>query len=160
LVQDINDKCVVLDNNIIFDFGNLDDFHLLNKILANSLVVISPDVKEEIKESINIEKLRFEVAVYTTASDYATHFRLKRTHRGLTHVLSKKLGGICASNDKLTRKIAAQEKIGVIGSIGLLECAIAKKIVTHRQAIDILLGMKKEGAFIDTKLLDDFRERR
>jgi predicted nucleic acid-binding protein len=166
LVLNLKDKHVILDNNIIFDFGSLDDFDLLNKIFVDSFVVISPNVKEEIKESINIKKLRFELAVYTTASDYATHFRLKRTHRGLTDedisclVLAKKYEGICASNDRLIRKVALQEGIGIIGSIGLLKCAIRKGIVTHKQAVDILLWMKEKGAFIDTKLLDDFRQRR
>ncbi len=166
MVQDLSKQYVILDNNIIFDFGSLDDFDLLNRILADSSVLISPNVKEEIKESVNIKKLRFELAVYTTASDYATHFRLKRTHRGLTDedisclVLAKKYEGICASNDKLVRKVALQEGIGIIGSIGLLKCAIKKGIVTHKQAVDILLWMKKKGAFIDTKLLDDFRQRR
>lgn len=166
MVQDLSDKYVVLDNNIIFDFGNLDDFDLLNKILADSMVVISPNVKEEIEENINIEKLRFELAVYTTTADYATHLRLRKTHKGLTDqdisclVLAKKSGGICVSNDKLIRKVAVQEGFSVIGSIGLLECAIALHILTHEQAVKALLKTIENGAFMEKKLLDNFLIRR
>ena len=128
--------------------------------------MISPNVKEEIIENINIEKLRYELAVYTTATDYATHLRLRRTHRGLTDedisclVLAKKLDGICASNDKLIRKVALLEGIGIIGSIGLLECALTKRILTHKQAVDILLKTIENGAFIEKKLVDNFLKRR
>jgi predicted nucleic acid-binding protein len=162
LAQDLNAKHVILDNNIIFDFGSLDDFNLLNKILADSMVVISPNVKEEIKESINIEKLRFELAVYTTTADYATHLRLRKTHRGLTDqdisclVLAKIFGSICASNDKLIRKVAVHEGIGIIGSIGLLEYAITKRIITHQQGVTILEKMMENGAFIEKKIVDNF----
>jgi predicted nucleic acid-binding protein len=166
LVQDLSKQYVILDNNIIFDFGSLDDFDLLNRILADSSVLISPNVKEEIKESINIEKLRFKLAVYTTAVDYEIHVRLRGTYRGLTDedisclVLAKKYNGLCASNDKIIRKVALLEGIGIIGSIGLLECALMKRILTHKQAVDILLWMKEKGAFIDKKLLDEFKQRR
>lgn len=166
MVQNLSDKYVILDNNIIFDFGSLDNFDLLNKILTDSFVVISPNVKEEIIEGIDIVKLRYELAVYSTAVDYATHLRLRKIHRGLTDedisciVLAKKLEGVCASNDKFVRKVALLEGIGIIGTIGLLECAITKRIVTHKKAVNILLWMKGKGAFIDKKLLDDFEQRR
>lgn len=166
MVLNLINKHVILDNNIIFDFGSLDDFDLLNKILADSFVVISPNVKEEIKENIDIEKLRYELAVYTTAVDYATHLRLRKTHRGLTDedisclVLAKKFDGICASNDKLIRKVALQEGVGIIGSIGLLECAILQRILTSKKAKEILLKTIENGAFIDQKLVNNFLGRR
>jgi predicted nucleic acid-binding protein len=166
LVLNLRNKHVILDNNIIYDFGSLDDFDLLNKILADSMVVISPNVKEEIKENIDIEKLRYELAVYTTAVDYSTHLRLRKTHRGLTDqdisclVLGKKFEGICASNDKLVRKVAKREGIAIIGSIGLLECAVSRQIVTRREASQVLLKMKEKGAFIKEKLIKEFLERR
>jgi len=166
LAQNLRNKHVVLDNNIIYDFGSLDDFDLLNKILVDSFVLISPDVKEEIKEEINIDRLRFQLGVYTAATDYETHFRLKREHRGLTDadisclVLAKKHDGLCGSNDRLVRKVAKQEGIAAIGSIGLLECAIAERILTHKQAVDILLQTIENGAFIEKKLVDNFLKRR
>ena len=166
MVQDLSKQYVILDNNIIFDFGSLDDFDLLNKILADSFVLISPDVKEEIKEEISIDRLRFQLGVYIAANDYETHFRLKREHRGLTDadiscvVLAKKHEGLCGSNDRLVRKVAKQEGIVIIGSIGLLECAIAQRILTHKQAVDILLKTIENGAFIEQKLVNNFLRRR
>jgi predicted nucleic acid-binding protein len=161
-VLNLRNKHVILDNNIIFDFGSLDDFDLLNNILKDSIAVMSPIVHEETKEDIEIEKLRYEVVVYSTAIDYTTHLRLRKTHRGLTDedisclVLARKYEGICTSNDKLIRKIAVKEGIDIIGSIGLLKCAVAEEIITHQQGVTILKKMTENGAFIENRFLDNF----
>jgi len=166
LVLVLRNKRIILDNNVIFDFGAFDDFALLNQILANSEIIISPEVREEIKKEIKIENLTFKLQAYDSEADYLHAAALKKEQKGLSVedisclVLAKKLDGICASNEKLMRKVAKQEGIAVVGSIGLLECAIARAILTHEEATDFLLKTVEMGAFIEKKLVESFLKRR
>jgi len=166
LALSLRNKHIVLDNNVIFDFGALDDFALLNRILSHSNVIMSPEVKEEVKEEIKVDNLRFTLEAYCADEDYSNAGRLKKEQKGLSEedisclVLAKKLNGVCATNDKLVRKVAKREGVLVIGSIGLLECAIEQRIATRKQAAAILLKTIANGAFIEKKLVDNFLERR
>jgi len=166
LVLILRNKHIILDNNIIFDFGTVDNFILLNRILADSSVLISPEVREEVKKEIKIENLKFRLQAYTSVTDYQNAARLKREQKGLSDedisclVLAKKHNGICASNDKLVRKVAKREGIAVIGSIGLLEYAITQNILTHGQAVIFLMKTIENGSFIEKSLVEEFRQRR
>lgn len=166
MVLILRNKYIILDNNIIFDFGAVDNFILLNRILADSSVLISPEVREEVKKEVKIKDLRFKLEAYNSETDYQNAARLRREQKGLASadisclVLAKKHNGICASNDRLVRKVAKREGIAVIGSIGLLECAVSRRIVTRREASQILLKMKEKGAFIEEKLINEFLKRR
>jgi len=145
LIQALRNKHVILDNNIISDFGGVGRLSLLNRILEDGVVVLSPDNSE---------------------TDYQNAARLRREQKGLGAadisclVLAKKHDGICASNDKLVRKVAKREGIAVIGSIGLLECAILQRILTPKEAKEILLKTIENGAFIEEKLVNNFLKRR
>ena len=166
MAQNLSDKHVVLDNNIVSDFGGVGRLGLLNSILKDSVVVLSPEVRDQVKKEIRIEDLRFQVESYDSERDYKNAARLRREQKGLGAadisclVLARKYDGICASNDRLVRKVAEREGIPVIGSIGLLECAIAQSILTHREAGDILLKTIEIGAFIEQKLVNNFLKRR
>lgn len=166
MAQNLSDRHVVLDNNIISDFGGIGRFGLLNRILEDSIVVLSPEVREQVKEEMRIEDFRFQVKPCDSESDYKNAARLRQVQKGLGAadisclVLARKYNGICASNDKLVRKVAKREGILVIGSIGLLECAIARSILTHREAADILSKIIEKGAFIEQKLVNNFLKRR
>jgi predicted nucleic acid-binding protein len=166
LALTLEDRYIILDNNIIFDFGVLDDFVLLNRILANNHVIMSPEVREEVKREIKIENLTCKLQVCDSEADYLHAAALRKEQKGLSVedisclVLAKKFEGICATNDKLVRKVAKRESIPVIGSIGLLECAIEQKTVTLEQAAEILLKTIENGAFIEKKLVDNFLGRR
>lgn len=166
MVLTLRKKHIVLDNNIIFDFGAHDNFILLNKILADSSVLMSPEVKEEVKKEVKIESLRFRLVAYASESDYKYAGRLKSDQKGLAAadisclVLAKKHAAICVSNDKLVRRVAKQEGISVMGSIGLLECAVSLRILTRQEAGQILRKMKEKGAFIEEILINQFLERR
>ncbi|KPL01298.1 MAG: hypothetical protein AMJ91_00660 [candidate division Zixibacteria bacterium SM23_73_3] len=145
MIQALRNKHVILDNNIISDFGGVGRLSLLNRILEDGVVVLSPDNSE---------------------TDYQNAARLRREQKGLGAadisclVLAKKHDGICASNDKLVRKVAKREGIAVIGSIGLLECAILQRILTPKEAKEILLKTIENGAFIEEKLVNNFLKRR
>lgn len=166
MVLILRNKHVILDNNIIFDFGVFDDFVLLNQILANSEAIISPEVRQEVQREIKIENLTCKLQVCDSEADYLLAAELGKQHKGLSWqdisclVLAKKFEGICATNDKLVRKVAKREGIPVIGSIGLLECAIARAILTHEEAVDFLLKTVEMGAFIEKKLVESFLKRR
>jgi predicted nucleic acid-binding protein len=166
LAQNLSNKHVVLDNNILSDFGGVGRLGLLNRILEDSMVVLSPEVREQVRKEVKIDELRFQVKPFDSEGDYKNATRLRREQKGLGAadisclVLARKYDGICASNDKLVRKVAKREGILVIGSIGLLECAIARSILTHREAADILLKTIEIGAFIEQKLVNSFLKRR
>ena len=115
MVLILRNKHVILDNNIIFDFGAFDDFVLLNQILANSEVIMSPEVREEVKKEIKIENLTFKLQAYDSEADYLHAAALRKEQKGLSVedisclVIAKKFEGICATNDKLVRKVAKRE---------------------------------------------------
>ena len=166
MIQALRNKHVILDNNIISDFGGVGRLSLLNRILEDGVVVLSPEVREQVKKEVKIEDLRFKPESYNSETDYQNAARLRREQKGLGAadisclVLAKKHDGICASNDKLVRKVAKREGIAVIGSIGLLECAILQRILTPKEAKEILLKTIENGAFIEEKLVNNFLKRR
>lgn len=166
MAQNLSDRNVVLDNNIISDFGGVGRLGLLNRILEDSVVVLSPEVREQVRKEVKIEDLRFQVKPCDSEDDYENAARLRKEQKGLGTadisclVLARKFEGICATNDKLVRKVAKREGIPIIGSIGLLECAIARAILTHEEASDFLLKTVEMGAFIEKKLVESFLKRR
>jgi predicted nucleic acid-binding protein len=165
LTVNLQQKVVVLDNNVLIDFGLLDQFRLLRTILRDAEIVLSPQVAREEERGLGIHKLQFQIRGYDSVGDYELARDLKGQYPGLSDpdvsciVLAKKFGGFCGSNEKLVRKACEWCKVKKTGTLGILEFGVWSGLISKVEASEAIDIIVRNGATISGALIKGFKHR-
>jgi predicted nucleic acid-binding protein len=165
LTVNLQHKVVVLDNNVLIDFGLFDQFRLLHTILRDTKIVLSPQVAREEKRGFGIHQLQFEIRGYDSVGDYELARDLKGQYPGLTDpdvsciVLAKKFGGFCGSNEKLVRKACEWCKVKKTGTLGILEFGVWSGLISKVEASEAIDIIVRNGATMSEALVKAFKRR-
>lgn len=165
MTVNLHRKLIVLDNNVIIDFGRLDQFRLLHTILRDTEIVLSPQVAREEKRGFGIHQLQFEIRGYDSVGDYELARDLEGQYPGLTDpdvsciVLARKFGGFCGSNEKLVRKACEWCKVKKTGTLGILEFGVWSGLISKVEASEAIDIIVRNGATISGALIKGFKDR-
>ncbi len=158
---------VVLDASTLI---NLDNGGVLAAVLSlpSKTFQISPEVVREsrtvaqgIKAAVERGDIDWVDDTAIDAAEYEDALAMWELGPGETECIlaAKALGCWVACDDGAARKVIEREIGGLrmTGTLGLLREAVVEKLITAKEAFDAYQQMKRQGGFLPTLSLADFK---
>lgn len=93
---------------------------------------------------------------------YAEMAEIKRTRPAMRHpdiatvVLARKRGGACLSSDAAVRKTCVERGILVSGQLGCLQICVKRRLLTKRDADQLLVAFLTNGLYLPQTTVNEF----
>ena len=155
--EKIEDIIIISDTSCLIALTNAHKLDILTKTYKN--IQVTPEVKKEYEEKGDMLPSWIK-AKEPNNTEWVN--KLKAEFGGGESeaiVLAKETeNGLLVLDDSKARNYAADIGIKVTGTMGIIDEARKRKIITINEAVDTLTIMKNNGFRVSDKLLNDFVE--